>query len=102
MINVLLVCTAGISTSLLLKKIELVAQERKIDMTIKAIGEAESQKENLTTDVMLLGPQVRYLERAIKKINEKSPMQIAAVDESAYSNVDGDKVVDQILELAKK
>ena len=58
--KILLLCAAGMSTSLMVKKMTEAAEKKGIEVEIKAIG-LEKFQENLDTyDVFLLGPQVKY------------------------------------------
>ena len=59
--RILLVCSAGMSTSLLVSKMQAAAKAQGIDCTINAVGEAELKKHENEIDVLLLGPQVRFL-----------------------------------------
>lgn len=59
--NILLVCAAGMSTSLLVTKMEKSAQEQGKEYKIWAVS-GDSVKQHIDkADVLLLGPQVRYL-----------------------------------------
>ena len=62
MTNILLVCSAGMSTSMMVKKMQEAAEEKKIEAEIWAVGDADAVNNVEKMDVMLLGPQVRFLE----------------------------------------
>jgi len=53
-------------------------------------------------DVILIGPQVRYLEKKIRAAAEPAGVKVGIIDSMAYGMVQGDKVLDQALELAGK
>lgn len=76
--KILLVCSAGMSTSILVKKMEEAAEIMNIDVHVeaKAMAEAQSVLENY--DVILLGPQVKYIENNIKSMTEKPVSVIPA------------------------
>lgn len=59
--NILLCCSAGMSTSLLVSKMEQSAKKQGIDCKIWAIATSEVNDEIENADVVLLGPQVRFL-----------------------------------------
>lgn len=68
--KILLCCSAGMSTSLLVTKMKKVAEEKGIDVEINAIA-LELFEENLPNyDVFLLGPQVKFK----KPISKRKPM----------------------------
>ena len=58
--KIMLCCSAGMSTSLLVKMVE-EAQKRGIEAEIKAFGVAEFA-EQVGHYVVLLGPQVKYMQ----------------------------------------
>lgn len=58
--NILLVCSAGMSTSLLVSKMKEAAKEAEIEVNINALPISECDSVIDTVDIVLLGPQVRY------------------------------------------
>ena len=66
--KILLLCAAGMSTSLMVKKMTEAAEKKGIEVEIKAIG-LEKFQENLDTyDVFLLVPQVKYKKAELETI----------------------------------
>jgi PTS system cellobiose-specific IIB component len=88
------------STSLLVKKVNRVAQEQGSQMELFAMSESEARKDLSAADILLLGPQVRYLEPGFRRALEGSSTKLGVVDMLAYGRMDGEKVYNQILELA--
>ena len=99
MIKVLFVCTAGMSTSLLVEKVKKEAEARGIAIEVNAVGEAEARTHALDIDVMLLGPQVRYLEKSMRTLIDGKNVALGVVEMIAYGTMNGAKVLDQILAL---
>lgn len=58
--NILLVCAGGMSTSILMKKMEKFWAEKGVDLNIKAVGVSAYEENAKDFDVILMGPQVRY------------------------------------------
>ncbi|WP_088033894.1 PTS sugar transporter subunit IIB [Evansella clarkii] len=99
--KILLVCSAGMSTSMLVKKMRSAAEEHGIEATIEAVPEAGLANELESANVILIGPQVRYLH---KKITEKAApynINVDIIDSIAYGMMDGKKVLNQAIALAK-
>ena len=96
MIKVLFACSAGMSTSLLVSKVKTLASEKGIDLQVEAVGEAEVRKRELDIDVLLLGPQVRYLEKQMKDLVAGKNIQVGVVDMRAYGTMNAEKVLEQI------
>ncbi|AST95028.1 PTS sugar transporter subunit IIB [Shouchella clausii] len=97
--NILLVCSAGMSTSMLVDRMKKAAEELEVHATITATAEAGLANELDTTNVILIGPQVRYLENKITKKAEPYGIKVAVIDSIAYGTMDGKKVLQQALAL---
>lgn len=100
MLKVMFICCAGMSTSLLVEKVNSEAEKQSVEMKVWAEGETEARKNFDEADVLLLGPQVRYLESGFKKLTEGTNVKVGVVDMLAYGRLDGKKVLDQILIMA--
>lgn len=97
--KILLVCSAGMSTSLLVEKMKKVAIERQLQLDIEAIPVAEFDSRVDEADVVLLGPQVRYKLAACKQVADSKGKAIDVIDMMAYGMVNGAKVLDQALAM---
>ncbi len=102
MINIVLFCSAGMSTSLLVTKMQKAAAARGIEATIDAYPEAEASKRVPTANVVLLGPQVRHALAKVKKICDANNVPIDVIAPRDYGLMNGEKVLDQALSLIKK
>lgn len=80
-INILLVCAGGLSTGLLMQKMEKYALEQEIELKIKACGVLSYDKYYQDFDVILIGPQVRY---KLKEIAENTQYPCAVMDSFDY------------------
>ena len=100
-IKVLLVCSAGMSTSLLVEKMKKVAQEKAIDAEIWAIGSTylDSELNTKDVDVVLVGPQMRYELAKIQERSAAAGIKAEGIDMQDYGLCRGDKVLDQALRL---
>lgn len=97
--NIILVCSAGMSTSMLVNKMVKEAEARNFTANIKAIAESELKNNIDNLDVVLIGPQVRYLEKKIKEQVEPLGVKVDIIDQRAYGLIQGDKVLDQAIAL---
>ncbi len=100
MLRVMLVCSAGMSTSLLVTKMKDAAAKEGIDIEIFAVPEVEVKQSIDQADVVLLAPQVRFLFNKMKQELEPKGIPIAVIDGLNYGMMRGDAVVKQALELA--
>jgi len=97
--KILLVCSAGMSTSLLVLKMQKAAEERGIEAEILALGAGEGKKVLKTVDIVLLGPQVRFMKNEFDKL---ATVPVGVIDMLAYGRMQGDKVLDQALALLEQ
>lgn len=97
MVKILLVCSAGMSTSMMVKKMQEAAEAKGLEAEIWAVGDAEAAKNMENADIMMLGPQVRFLESKMKAIAGGKPVTV--IDMQAYGTMNGAKVLEQALKL---
>lgn len=84
--NIVLVCMAGMSTSLLQTKLIDEAKSRAIDASVKAIPIADIDDLVSDADILLLGPQVRYLEKELKKKYNNIPVSVIKMTDYGTMN----------------
>ena len=67
--TIMLVCSAGMSTSLLVTKMQKAAEAQGVDADIFAVSasDADNNLEAKPVDVLLLGPQVRFMKGDFEK-----------------------------------
>lgn len=100
--NILLCCAAGMSTSLLVSKMEKAAKEKGIEAKIWAVS-ADSVKDHIDeANILLLGPQVKYLLGQMKKLGEQKGIPVDAINMIDYGMMNGEKVLEFAINLLKK
>ena len=67
MINILLVCSAGMSTSMLMRKMQNEASARGVEAHIWAVGGVNAREAVDAADVVLLGPQLYAFKKAVSR-----------------------------------
>jgi cellobiose PTS system EIIB component len=97
--NILLCCAAGMSTSLLVTKMEKSAEDQGIECKIWAVSADEVKKHLDEADVLLLGPQVRYLLPQLKKLGEEKGVPVEAINPVHYGTCNGTEVLKFALQL---
>lgn len=97
--KIMLICSAGMSTSLLVQKMEAAAKELNVDCKIWASAEADAKKQLDDVDVILLGPQVRFLKDQLAKTVGDRPVKMDIIETMSYGRMDGKAVLQQGLAL---
>ncbi|MDQ0362653.1 PTS sugar transporter subunit IIB [Breznakia pachnodae] len=95
--NIILFCAAGMSTSILVSRMKEAAHEKGLDYDVDSYAISEADKKGPEADIILLGPQVRYFLEDIKKKFPDKPVE--CVDMQAYGTLDGEKVINQIINM---
>ncbi|MFJ7640210.1 PTS sugar transporter subunit IIB [Peribacillus sp. NPDC097264] len=99
--NILLCCSAGMSTSLLVTKMEKSAKEQGIDCHIWAVSSTEVDREMDKADVVLLGPQVRFLLSKMKQAGTAKGIPVDTINPMFYGLCNGEEVLKQAVTLIK-
>lgn len=98
---ILLCCAAGMSTSLLVTKMEQAAKQKGIEVKILAVSEDSVSDYIDQIDVLLLGPQVRYKLNYFQKEYADKNVAIDLISPTDYGLFNGEKVLNQALNLVK-
>ena len=100
--NIFLVCNAGMSTSILVKKMQEAAADKSLaDTHIEAFNEKEQKKRAAEADVVLLGPQIRHMKGDVEKIVAgRCPVDVINMQD--YGMIRGDKVLSKALQMLGK
>ena len=96
--KIMLVCSAGMSTSLLVRKMQEAALNSGKQVEIFAVAESEV-KNNKNVNVILLGPQVRFLASKIKDVVGNVPIEV--INSVHYGTLNGEEVLKQAFAIMK-
>ena len=97
-----LFCNAGMSTSMLVTKMQGAAKERGLDVSIVAYPQASIISETDDCDVALLGPQIRFMLNEAKEICEPKGVPVGVINMQDYGLMKGEKVLDDALKMLDK
>ena len=95
----MLCCAAGMSTSMLMKKMRAEAESREFEVQIEAYGAQQFDDKVTEYDVVLLGPQIKYMQADLQARAEKHGIRVEPIDMMDYGMQRGDKVLDFALSL---
>lgn len=98
-LNVLLVCGSGASSGFLAANVRKAAKARNLDITINARSEATVEDYVDEIDCLMIGPHMASVKGEMEEICEGHDVKIGVVEQTAYSKLDGNKTLDQILAM---
>lgn len=97
--KIYLVCSGGMSTSLLVERMKKEASNQKIAYPIEAIPLANLETHLDDAACILVAPQVRHQSKQIQALAEKHRLPVAVIDTAAYGAIDGQAILNQALQL---
>ena len=103
MLKVRLFCAGGMSTSLLVRKMEAAAAEEglEVDIVAHGVGSIDRYIDD-TVDAVLLGPQVGYQKAAAQAECNKYGIPCEVIPMTDYGMVNGKNVLALAKRLAAK
>ncbi|MUK87644.1 PTS sugar transporter subunit IIB [Ornithinibacillus sp. L9] len=97
--RILLACSAGMSTSLLVSKMKESAEAKGYEVEIWAVAQDKAPSEMEKADVLLIGPQMRFMKKKFAKVADEVGIPLDVIDPVAYGRVDGEAVLNKAFEL---
>ena len=91
--KIILLCAAGMSTSMLVKKMQEAAAADNFECEIAAYPTSEAKDKAADADAILLGPQVRFQVAKVKELCPGKPVD--AIEMRMYGRMDGKGVLEQ-------
>lgn len=95
--QITLLCVAGMSTSLLVSKMKEAAAKRQLNVEIMAMPKDSLDGDVTKTDLILLGPQIRYLLDEVKSKYEPRGIKVDVVNIMDYGMMNGEKVLEDAM-----
>jgi PTS system cellobiose-specific IIB component len=99
MVNIILVCAAGMSTSLMVNKMKKAAEEQGKEVHIEAMSAGAFEKYENPVDVLLVGPQISYLYSKIQQKCEARGIKSSLIDMKDYGMMDGKTVLEKAYKM---
>ena len=103
-IQVLIICAAGMSSSLLIDAIEKAGSEAEYSLnviTYHSFGSAYWDFEKDTVDVVLVAPQIRFLRKGIEKLAAPFGIPVVVIEPMSYGMADGESLLQQVMTAIK-
>lgn len=103
-LDIVLCCSAGMSTSLVVEKMQDAAKEKGIDVEIKAVpvSSVEDFDSSHKIDILLLGPQVKFKLNELKEVYKDQNTLVDVINMMDYGMINGEKILTDALMAYKK
>lgn len=98
-LDIVLCCSAGMSTSLVVEKMQDAANEKGINAEIKAvpISSVEDLDSSHKIDILLLGPQVKFKLNELKEVYKDQNTLVDVINMMDYGMINGEKILTDAL-----
>jgi PTS system cellobiose-specific IIB component len=97
--KILLLCNAGMSTSMIVKKMREAATKKEIEVHIEAYS-LEKFNENLENfDIFMLGPQVKFKQAEFQKLADSVNKKVEVINTMDYGMMKGEKILSHVLSI---
>lgn len=100
--KILLVCAAGMSTSLLVQKMEKEIRPEDGDVSIKAVPMEQFEEVVTQYDVVLLAPQISFKKKPFTKIAEDNNVPLGLISSLEYGRLMAKNILHKAYDLVKK
>jgi Phosphotransferase system cellobiose-specific component IIB len=91
--KILLACSGGFSTSILVQKMKEAALAKGMDIEILAVAE-DNIESHLDADVVLLGPQIGH---RLDDLNDELDIPVFVINSIDYGMMNGENVLNFVL-----
>ncbi len=99
MLRVLIVCSWGMSTSMLVDSMLEAAAAAQYELQVEALSAGEYAAKVDDCDVVLIAPQIRHLRKSIEKLALSVGKPVAMIEPFYYATMNGQAVLKQVLSL---
>ncbi len=98
-LTVLLMCSSGMSSTIIKTNMEKAAQKMGIDLTVSAKAESavNVERDIQPADIIMLAPQVRYIKADISKKAGDKPVEIMSMQDYGLGN--GENILKTCLKI---
>lgn len=101
--KVIMVCSGGMSSSIVVKAIRQEADKQGFELSIEAVGtgEIEAIVQNDHFDLLLVAPQVKHRFKDFEEIAKGAEIPIELVEPMGYTPIGAPKTLKQIKKYKK-
>lgn len=102
--HILLICATGMSTNMLVSKLRKAANQQNQEVSITAVSsvDADAQLSSQKIDIVLLGPQVRYMKSKFLKKVEGKNIKVSVIDTKDYGMMNAEKILAEATNMTEK
>ncbi|MTI71237.1 MAG: PTS sugar transporter subunit IIB [Firmicutes bacterium] len=98
--KILIVCSGGMSSAIVVKALEKEAAKENMEVKVKAVGTGQYEDELRNGwDLVLVAPQVRHRMQVFETTAKELNVPITLISPQGYSPMGGAKLMKQVKEM---
>lgn len=97
MIKIVICCSQGMTSSILVRKMREYIEQNHLDMSVRTGNVDRVINHELNFDILLLGPQIRTEKQRLKKLFPEKSIEV--IEMKAYGRLDGESIIKYVLTL---
>lgn len=95
--KILLVCNAGMSTSMVVKKMKDSAENKGIEVEIAAVSMDRFDENINEYDIFLIGPQIGFRQAELQGKADSVNKRVELINPMDYGMMKGEKILEETL-----
>lgn len=97
--KVLMVCSGGMSSTIVVKAISEEAKKQDFPLEIEAIGTTQimEEMENVNYDLLIVAPQVKHRLDYFKEVAAKHNVPVELIPPMGYTPIGASKVLNELI-----
>ncbi|MFF3494548.1 PTS sugar transporter subunit IIB [Streptomyces sp. NPDC002795] len=99
--RVLIVCGAGASSGFIAQRMRKAAKKQGVDLQVDARSETELEENLDGTDVLLVGPHLKYMIDEVTATAAKKGVKATLIPQKIYGSLDGEAAFQLAQELGE-
>ena len=95
--KIVLLCSAAMSTSILVTKMQQAAADQGYEVEVSAHSVSEATRVGADADIILLGPQIRF---NLANVQQQLPgIPVSVIDMKMYGTMNGAAVIEEVKKI---
>lgn len=99
MINILLCCSGGFSSSLVVSKIKQAAKDKKMEVNVWAINQADINENIEQADIVMIAPQIQFMQKDFSEKCRERKIPLDVISQMDYGRCNGANILNRACEL---
>ena len=102
MLNMLITCSGGFSSSLVISKVKEAAKKKNVEVNAWAINCGDFKANIDKADIALVAPQIQFMYKDFKELSESKGKPCLLISGADYGRCDGEHIFELVQKTLNK